>query len=270
MFALAIQAPLLQRDWTQIAQLTWHWNTPATNPAARYLDASFHIMHQGTTFWQRLKLRFYRLCCWDQSWVRRLVQQIEADQHHAAILLTSAQPRARLWLPANLSSDEVDALSCSDTEQQYWQQRAQELGLWQAEESCQHLQQQYHQYLAQRAGISSRLSAAQLDALDQQEAQLQLLCQRIAQRRKRPQKFNPLREWLDWLAIADVLRQLASHAATQQAAFFSVHSILWGWIAYLLNKRDMRCLARCMVRYCLPLAKASGCKEFHLEFFNWR
>lgn len=263
-FRLCLPQLLEQDDWSEIEALAQQWDTPARNHAARYVREFIRRQRgeskliQPIYAWTRWRAGF-QIPVWTIAhYWQRHQQLIQALAQHP-------QASAGFWLgPASRDATAAAALCAqlsSPEQQQRWLQRAQELGLWQAQEAWQQIQQQLQRLPVlnrfEQTASATHSEAAETDALQHTEALLARVnaCSLAAQKRFQDGTYRPgLVDYHDWLNLLDCFDQLKRRPDLHELAFRRNYVLLWDWMADLWNQGEQKPLSYFMARVLRPLA----------------
>lgn len=267
-FRCAIGPALANNQWQEVGRIADQWDTPANNRLAKYVKeycGAYIFKHR---MFSKINATYYRLYTLGYPALRCLPKRYKAAGDYDQARANKRYDVDALSQLATVDEQTMATFQSrllSTSQQQRWQQRAKELGAWQAEDAWQKIEQSVQLCLTQKSGIdqTQNRDEKRLDNIDHQYKNLNYLGHSIARRLHSKELGYGAQNFMDWSKMEAILNDIQSDPSAQISAFQSIENIIWNWVADLWNIRKERCLVHYICVKCGPLANQSGNKELH-------
>lgn len=263
---LALAPALANDDQQEIHKLIYQWSTPATNYITEYLRR-VHLVHfRGAGFFTRLSCRYRQLFMVKKPLLVNFPKHLKASEKNNNNATDDKKPVEYLFSIQTMEEDRVQHYHdkmLSDNQQSHWKKRAQELGVWQADEAWDEITHSVRRCLSQKSNTSNTRDDLQNEQIDKLQKNLHYICQSVSRRLESNDLGYGVQNFMDWIKIRQILYELKVDSIAFDTAFTTNHNIIWNWVADLWNIKKERCLAHFIANVCAPVAKDCGQHDFY-------
>ncbi len=263
---LALAPALANDDQDEIHKLIYQWSTPATNYITEYLERVHLIHFKGAGFFTRLSCRYRQLFMIKKTLLVNFPKRLKPCEQYNSNATDDKNPVEYLFSIQTMEKDRIQHYRdkmLSDNQQSHWKKRAQELGVWQADEAWGDITHSVERCLSQKSNTCNTLDDQQNEQIDRLQKNLHYICQSVSRRLESSDLGYGAQNFMDWIKIRQILHELKVDRLAFDTAFTTNHNIIWNWVADLWNIKKERCLAHFIASVCAPIARDCAQHDFY-------